>query len=181
MKGPLLCLPCAAGSKEQQSTFIHVATNSIHVCWQKPAGAPSSEVLPLICPHALCPVGSRLTPLHLTNCPSPESASFRAHLRLDVLATLSSDAATEPWLDKNKLLELTVLLTRLFPAPQNMPIDTHITYVMCGVIATRQVNAAAKLLGLVDPVRGPLLLRKISLLCLTAMQKYYDAVKPQLP
>jgi hypothetical protein len=171
----------AHGSREQQSTFIHVATNSIHVCWQKPAGSPSSEVLPLICPHALCPVGSKLTPLHLTNCHRPESVSFRARLRVKVLATLSSDAATEPWLDKNKHLELTVLLTRLFPAPQNTPIDTHITYVMCGVIATRQVNAAAKLLGLVDPVRGPLLLREIGLLCLTAMQEYYDAVKPQLP
>ena len=164
----------ARGSKEQQSTFIHIATNSIQFRWVEPAGAPR-VVASLLC--TFC--NEELNLQHITKCPSRNSVDFRARLRLEVLTTLSSDASTKPWLDKNKRLELTLLLTRLFPAPQNTPVDPHITRVMCGVISTRQVNAAAKSLGLAHPVHGPLLVREISLVCLTAVQQFYDSAKSQ--
>ena len=165
----------AHGSKEQQSTFIHIATNSIHCCLQRPAGSLKSVMLPLCCSSCK----EELTLLHLTNCPDRVSVAFRARLRSEVLATLSSDASSKQWLDTNKHVELTILLTRLFPPPQNTPVDPHITRVMCGVIATRQVNSAAKLVGLVHPVHGPLLIRGISLLCLTAVQTLFNAQKPR--
>jgi ribonuclease HI len=93
-----------------QSTFLHVATNSIHFHWVESPTAPD-RLQPLSC--AAC--SEPLSLLHLLSCPSSTSTAFRQKLQRSILRLLAEDAPTRDWSQTHGHLPLLPLLEQLFP------------------------------------------------------------------
>ena len=72
------------GTREQQATFVHVATNSIHY-FRQPTMPAGSELHQLPCSDAC---HCYLTIAHLAACEAPASVAFRARLKLQLLPPL---------------------------------------------------------------------------------------------
>jgi len=160
----------AAGSAAQQAAFIHIATSSIQCCWQlQPDG--TRKVLPLWCG----PCNSALTLLHLSTCAA--NTAFRKSQRRAILAELATEASAGSWLSTHERLPLDQLLVKLFPPSPATPLHLHITHGMCGVISTRQANAACKTLGVSNVKDARYLMQQLRLRCVDGVHAFYAALK----
>src|SRR5680860_509767 len=96
-----------SGKAKHQSTFLHVATNSIHCYWA---------------------ADGQLTQLHCTGCDEPRSLShlldclisvsgltFRWELAIIIRDCFGAEACTSAWLASTHGLGLRDLLASLFP------------------------------------------------------------------
>jgi len=162
----------AGGSPSHQATFMRIATNSIQCYWHRPADGSRPRVQPLQCVTCRVP----LTLAHLTVCQG-DGVEFRLKQRVALLSLLSSDRHTRQWLRSNQHLPFSALLLRLFPPPQGVPNDLHITRLMCGVFSSRQSNAAVNSLGFDSAEEGHRLMLEIRLCCLDGVHHFFNARK----
>jgi ribonuclease HI len=165
----------AKGSPSQQAAFMHIATNSIQCCWQLQPDGITRKVQPLWCG----PCNTALTLLHLSTCAA--NTAFRDRQRDAVLAELSVEAGANGWLSVHKHLPLEQLLVELFPPPSATPLHLHIVRTMCGVLSTRQANAACKLLGVKRAKDARALMQQLRLCCIDGVSAFYAALKLALP
>ena len=162
----------AAGSPTQQAAFMHIATSSIQCCWQlQPDG--TRQVQPLWC----TPCHAALTLAHLSSCAA--NGAFRDSQRRALLAVVASEASTDDdhWLAAHEHLPLEQLLVKLFPPASTTPLHLHIIHTMCGVVSTRQANAACKLLGVTRAKDIRRLAQQLRLCCVDGVHDFYSALK----
>lgn len=127
-----------------------------------------------------------LTPSHLTSCTDTIGVRFRERLRLQIINTLHPHPAAQPWLRQHQHASLSSILLSLCPtsaaaSAANQP--RHLTYVMCGVLTTTQVNAAVRTLGFTDPLdvtQGQRAVRALQLLCLDHVRQVYATRKDRI-
>jgi hypothetical protein len=169
-----------------QSTFLHVATNSIHFHWVESPTAPD-RLQPLSC--AAC--SEPLSFLHLLSCPSSTSTAFRQK-QSSILRLLPADASTRDWSRTHAHLPLLPLLEQLFPfstpfssTSSTLPSHStdeekrrHLCLCMCGAFTLRQANAALRSLGHSpsDPA-AQLLMQRLRFLCLELIGAAYSCWK----
>lgn len=158
------------GSNTQQSTFMHIATNSIQCCWQTSAIDNVRRVRPIQCG----PCGVSFTLDHLRTCPH-DGAVFRAKLRTELLSLISSYAQTQNWHNSNNhLIHLTDILIQLFPPPyHDTSLNLHVTRRMCGVFTAQQSNATAKSLGFATAEEGQRLMQQVRFCCMDGIQHFF--------
>ena len=162
------------GSAQQQSTLVHVATNSVEFLWLEDAAAGGrSSLHRLRCSHC----NRHFDLSHLASCPAPDGIAFRSQMRRDILRLLSSADCTRDWLHVNRRLELGALLLSLFPIAASTPADEqrrHFARLICGAFTNRQAAAAAKSLGFDSAEAGRATLRQLRLLCLEHIDKVFS-------
>ena len=170
------------GSPSQQSTFVHVLTNSIHWFWLNPArGEPS-----------LCHLGCRQCGLpasvpHIAACSSSDCARFRHMLHAELIRVLSGYAACSSFIRRHRHLPVAPFLLKLFPyitsptAPDYR--DRHLAMVMIGAVSSAQSKVAIGTLGFDDSRAGMeaelgrKALIRFRLACLDTVGKFYAGCK----
>jgi hypothetical protein len=164
------------GSAQQQATFVHIATNSIHFLWASDAAAGRESVQRLQCED--CSAADErtveLTLSHLTDCPSAVGVDYREQLQRDILQLLQTHGQTATWLREHNGSRLSSMLLDLFPMSATVaaspPLDPgrrhHLTSAMCGVLSSSQLTAAARTVGFTDPLDLPIGVRVMQQLCL---------------
>ena len=160
------------GKTAHQSTFLHVATNSIHCFW----GADNKLNL-LQCRSC---GGEQRTLLHLLDCCSNHSQTFRWELAISIRDCLGVDACTHAWLDSTRLLPLRDLLLALFPvsaAASDEERQHHLTCMLVGAFTRRQANAASKLAGFASTEDGRDCMLRLRLRCLEHIQRIFGRWK----
>ena len=180
------------GSAELQASFVLLATHSLHYMWL-PDKAGLHEMQ---CDTCAAPIDDLsdseddrnhyLTPSHLTSCTDTIGVRFRERLRLQIINTLHPHPAAQPWLRQHQHASLSSILLSLCPtsaaaSAANQP--RHLTYVMCGVLTTTQVNAAVRTLGFTDPLdvtQGQRAVRALQLLCLDHVRQVYATRKDRI-
>ena len=148
------------GSASHQSTFVHVATNSIHFFW-----ALDNTLKQLNCEDCDCVCSL----LHLHECGSMRGITLRRELAIDIRDCLRADACTHAWLRATARLSLCDLLGTLFPlsaAASDAERQLHLSLLLVGAFSRRQANAAAKLAGFASGEDGRACMLRIRLLCL---------------
>jgi hypothetical protein len=161
------------GSAQQQSTLVHVATNSVEFLWLEDDAGGRSSLQRLRCSHC----NRHLDLSHLASCPAPDGIAFRSQMRRDILRLLASADCTRDWLHANRRLELGALLLSLFPIAASAPADEqrrHLARLICGAFTNRQAAAAAKSLGFDSAEAGRATLRQLRLLCLEHIDKVFS-------
>ena len=161
------------GSAQQQSTLVHVATNSVEFLWLEDAAGGRSSLQRLRCSHC----NRHFDLSHLASCPAPDGIAFRSQMRRDILRLLASADCTRDWLHVNSRLELGALLLSLFPIAASTPADEqrrHLARLICGAFTNRQAAAAAKSLGFDSAEAGRATLRQLRLLCLEHIDKVFS-------
>ena len=161
----------AHGSREQQCTLLHVATNSIHFHWLEDASGDSS-LKQLQCEDC----AQTLDLAHLLECPSPSSVAYRRQMRISFIAILALSPVARPWLARNTGLALAALLRSLFPPPPAPPY-THAVRCSVGAFTAAEANAAAKELGFVPAKEGLSALTQLRLTCLDNIHAHFTRLK----
>jgi hypothetical protein len=161
-----------SGSAKHQSTFLHVATNSIHCYWA--ADGTFSE---LNCRG--CGVTRSLG--HLLNCLHSNSAlTFRWELAISIRDSIGAHACTRPWYLATRGLSLRALLASLFPVCATASEEEqqrHFTGPLVGAFTRRQANAAVKFAGFASSEDGHACLLRLRLLCLEQIAKVFGRWK----
>ena len=163
------------GSIAQQTTLVHVATNSIEFFW--PAGSVRNDQLKRL--HC-APCNKVLTPSHLAECPEPTCCQFRIRLAGDIHNILVAEACTRDWRIANSRLTLSELLFSLFPLAATATAQErlrHLTCLLVGAFTGRQANAAAKRLGFPYAEAGRSCLLQLRLRCLENIHQVYRSWK----
>jgi len=163
------------GSAVQQTTLVHVATNSIEYFW--PAGSIRNDQLQrLQCMQC----NQVLSPAHLAECPESHCLQFRTRLAGDIRNTLAAEACTRDWLIVNSRLTLNDLLVSLFPIAATASEQEqlrHLTCLLVGAFTDRQATAAAKRLGFPSAEAGRSCFLQLRLLCLESIHRVYRSWK----
>jgi exonuclease III len=167
------------GWPELDSTFVHVATNSIQFIVDA-AGTPASAVVQLSCPHAPCG-GSILTLAHLLECQWQPARRFRGRLRHHIVATLTQLAPwTQRWRDANGGLRLRQLLQTLFPVSASASAaerTRHLVRAMCGAFSRAQENTAGRALDCPSAELSRDIFAQMRLRCLERIHRFYDRIR----
>jgi exonuclease III len=173
------------GSKQQQCTLVHVATNSIQYHYAPSAGPGTPSALKqLRCED--CDV--ILTLAHLAECRSQLGIRYRHDLKIAILDLFGDNHQTSHWINSHGGAPLPSVLLNLFPMPSAVAKSRpgseerlrHLTYAMCGVITQSQATSAAKAIGFSDKRDvdlGQRVLSKFRLLCLDSIQQLFDDLK----
>ena len=176
------------GSAEQQSTFVHLATNSIHRLWAPSLRVPGKEsVQQLLCVHCseITP-RTVLTPEHLGICPAPLGIDYRMQLHRDILQLLRLHPETAEWLRVNASVphpSLSSSLLSLFPHSVGAAsTERHLTYAMCGVLTSSQLTVAARIIGFdltipFDRAKGISVIQQLSLICISHPSRFFAREK----
>jgi hypothetical protein len=162
------------GTAKHQSTFLLVATNSIHCYWTA-AGS--------------------LTQLHCKGCDEPRSLghlldcvnsfsglTLRRELTIAIRGCFAAAAGvlTRAWLRATHVFSLRELLASLFPIPataSDEEQDRHFTCLLVGAFTRRQANAAAKSAGFASGDDGRDCLLRLRLLCLEHIARFFGRWK----
>jgi len=163
------------GSAAQQTTLVHVATNSIDYFW--PAGSVRNDQLQrLTCVQC----NKVLTPSHLAECPESSCLQFRHRLAGDIRNLLATEACTRDWLKANSRCTLSELLLSLFPIAATATAQEqlrHLTCLLVGAFTGRQASSAAKRLGFPSAEAGRPCLLQVRLQCLESIHRVYRSWK----
>ena len=171
-----------SGSPIQQSTLVHVATNSIQFRWVRadPDGAPDS-LQELEC----SPCQRALTLAHVAVC--PHNRPFRNTLRDALIASMGTHPTATAWLSPRRTQPLAVLMDGLFPpAPDPPPDDlgpppltdeAQAACMMIGAFTSSASTAAAKSLGFASPRDGRDVMDAWRMTCLTHTHTFYADLK----
>jgi ribonuclease HI len=163
------------GSVVQQTTLVHVATNSIEFFW--PAGSVRNDQLKrLQCVQC----NQVLTLPHLAECLAPPCLQFHSRLLGDIRNILAAEVCTRDWRIANSRLTLSELLFSLFPLAATATAQErlrHLTCLFVGAFTDRQANAAAKRLGFPSAEEGRPCLIQLRLQCLESLHQVYRSWK----
>ena len=176
------------GSADQQSTFVHLATNSMHRLWAPSLRAPDREsVQKLLCVDCSevtpCTV---LTPEHLSDCPARLGIDYRVRLQLDILQLLRLHPDTAEWLRVNASIPhppLSASLLSLFPHSVGaVSAERHLIYAMCGVVTSSQLSVAARMVGFdvtlpFDRAKGISVIQQLSFICISHLGRFFAREK----
>lgn len=175
----------AHGTPEQQCTFLHVATHSIHF-FRAASSLPSDPLQQLQCSACRC----ALTLLHLSDCPAAASLAFRDALRDELVLLLSSCPATAGWLRAHGASPLEQQLQVLFPPPPPPDLAAsgaaagassflfgHLACCMVGAFTDSDAKAAARRLHLSKPAERRELMLSMRLLFLTSIGRHFASLK----
>jgi hypothetical protein len=149
-----------SGKASHQSTFLHVALNSIHLFW-----ASNGELTLLQCEDCQEPRSLG----HLFDCVSIDSIIFQHETAILVRDCFGADPCTRGWLHASRRLPLRALLLSLFPLPaaaSHAEQQRYFTCLLVGAFTRRQANAAAKLAGFASGEDGRACLLQLRLRCL---------------
>jgi hypothetical protein len=162
------------GTAKHQSTFLHVATNSIHCYWS---------------------AADSLTQLHCKGCGEPRSLghlldcfnsfsglTLRWELTIAIRDCFAAAACvrTRPWLRATHGFSLRDLLASLFPISETASDDEqhrHFTCLLVGAFTRRQANAASKSAGFASGDDGRDCLLRLRLLCLEHIARFFGRWK----
>jgi hypothetical protein len=163
------------GSVVQQTTLVHVATNSIEFFW--PAGSVRNDQLKrLQCVQC----NQVLTLPHLAECLAPPCLQFHSRLLGDIRNILAAEVCTRDWRIANSRLTLSELLFSLFPLAATATAQErlrHLTCLFVGAFTDRQANAAAKRLGFPSAEDGRPCLIQLRLQCLESLHQVFRSWK----
>lgn len=162
-----------SGKASHQSTFLHVALNSIHFFW-----ASDGELTTLQCEHCQEPRSLG----HLFDCVSIDSIIFQHETAILVRDCFGADPCTRGWLHTSRGLPLRALLLSLFPLPaaaseSRAEQQRHFTCLLVGAFTRRQSNAAAKLAGFASGKDGRVCLLQLRLRCLEHVEHTFGRWK----
>jgi len=172
-------------SAEQQRAFLHLATNSIHYHLVPSAdGSDKEQLAELHC--AAC--NATLSAAHLTVCQSAVETTRRLKLQRDIIALLSGFSPSADWAHQYRAAPLSSILLSLFPMPAavaaSRPLSAerhrHLSFALCGVVSTRQLNAAARAVGFTSPLdvpSGRRCMHQLQLLCVDSVQRLFADLK----
>ena len=178
------------GSAEQQSSFVHIVTNSIHRLW-----APSRRVVvdrdtvqQLLCVECSdVQPATILTPEHISECPSTLGVDYRDQLHDNIMQLLQRLPETAEWLRANAVphRQLSDSLSSLFPSPAAATVEQHrrhLTYAMCGILTSSQLTHAARVIGFDialprDRAKGMSVTRHLCLLCIDHLAHLFSREK----
>lgn len=152
------------GKAAHQSTFIHIATNSIQCFW-----TADNTLAQLQCSDCTEPRNLH----HLLDCLSNRSVTFRFELAISIRECLGTEICTGAWLAATRHLCLRDLLLALFPISATTCDEErhhHLTCLLVGAFTRRQANAAAKLAGFASGEDGRACLLRLRLRCLERIQ-----------
>jgi len=158
-----------SGNSTHQSTFVHVATNTIHCYW-----AADGMLTQLHCRD--CDEIRSLS--HLFDCPT--SFAFRWELAIAIRNCFGIEAAAHDWLQDTRLYGLRDLFASLFPVSataSEQEQQRHFTCLLVGAFTRRQANAAAKSAGFAPGEEGRDCLLRLRLLCLGHIAKTFGRWK----
>jgi len=170
----------------QQSTFIHVATNSIQFHWiaDEPP-ATTASLRQLRCNRC----DAYFTLSHLAHCPCNHDAiNYRHHLQQAIIDALRQHSTSanchqlRAWIHHHtdKTLTATLLLS-LFPPPIDcldpVEIDQHITHSMIGAFTSSAASSAIHTLNIQPLKDGQAIITQLRLLCLTHINNFYSSFK----
>jgi hypothetical protein len=165
------------GSSEQQAAFVLVASNSIEYHWfTVPDGR--SLVKPVQCATCAC----ALSLLHLTICVSASSQSYRQRLQTAILDCLQANGVRPAWVATNRRHSLDRVLLRLFPPPSMTTATTtgvvdHFTRCFAGLFVENEAVAVLMSLDVSDRQAGHEVLRRLRLICLDHLARFYSNLK----
>ena len=166
-----------SGSKAQQVTLVHTATNSIHYHWW-PTDDPDATLKQVQCRE--CKVALSLD--HLAVCTKPLSIEYRRRLcesLLKIIADFDS-ADTHAWLRANRIVNLDHLYSALFPLTAASTVDEvalHPSRCLIGAFTHRECTRAIKSFGINDRSEGESLLTQLRLISLDHIDQLYTQLK----
>jgi len=166
------------GDMAEQTTLVHVATNSIHYHWVEQDDG-TSALQQIQC--SSCQQTMTLT--HLISCTDSESVRVRQQLQNDIIDIIDNSNHTSDWLRNHRHLTPHQFARQLFPPPSSATTtgeqQLHLTRIMIGAFTSAEANAALKLLGVVNTPRqkDPTPLQRISLLTLQHINNIYNKWK----
>ena len=164
------------GSAAQQSSFLHLATNSIQHFWREDDAGDTSfdDVHCDTCTQAM-------SLLHLSDCPSAEAVAFRHTLFRRVLQSLQESYGDRNWLHASRRLDLPSLMLKLFPPPASVAdaeaIRLHTACCMMGAFSSAEANAAAKTLHFPLSRGRPTPMELFRCLCVDQFSLFYSSRK----
>lgn len=168
-----------SGSKAQQCTLVHVATNSIHRYWSQP-NEPEATLEQVQCTDC----NAALTLDHLATCFSPLCVDFRAELHSSLLMMIESCDDTRNWMRANRGGDLLSLYLRLFPLAviaTAEEVALHPSRCLIGAYTHRECTSAVKALGIHDLEEGRSLLTQLRLISLDHIDTLYSKLKAASP
>jgi hypothetical protein len=164
------------GSFEEQQTFVHVATNSIHY-YCPPIGAAGRRSP--VQQHHCVPCDHRMTVYHLMICPQPPAVALRRSLQHDILTGFDGLDECYDWLQAMSRVELSQLVSALFPLPDAVTDDVRLDHdvrCMIGAFTRSECLRAIKLLGIEDPKQGTRAFQNFRCVCLEHIAKFYASL-----
>ena len=168
------------GSAEQQATYVHAATNSIHHHWVGPDQA-SSVLVQLQCFATCSAAGTRsLSLTHLAYCRVRPALRFQQQARDAVVAHLSFFPDCASWLGRHSRSPLFDLLEGLFPLAGPSTVQeaiAHPALCLIGAFTRAECTRAVKVLGFIDPEEGRSALDQLRLVCLDQVRRLYAELK----
>ena len=169
------------GSFTQQSTFVHIATNTIHHHWYADDTARPRRKPALIQLQCDATCKTDLTVVHLAVC--RRHAAYRDNLRDAIIDLFDRHECTHDWLRRNHHLTLHRMMMSLLPPVTPIPagaVDAlHLRHTrsMVGAWTNSESDAAAKRIGF-DPIRdGRDVMIALTLLCVDRIHTYYQTLK----
>ena len=170
------------GSLVQQSTLVHVATNSIHHHWHSAVGAARStaRLVQLRC-HIRC--ATDLTIAHLAVC--QRHSAYRNKLRDAIVNLLDRHESTHDWLRVNNKLNLHPFMTAMMPSVHPIPVGSDVTQLrhaqlMIGAFTKHDVEAAITRIGLDKDKGAKSIMIKMRLECLDHIREIYNKMKESM-
>ena len=170
------------GTPLHQSTLVHVATNSIHYFWKEDAPpGRSSSLQQLRCE----PCDTIMSIDHLVSCPEAMASQYRDQLKTDIVDLLSECAASKQNVGTFRGHTLDRLLLSLFPLPLVAdptadPVHhrhRHVTLCMIGAFTSTEASSVIHSLGLHPLADARSIMRRLRLLCLESIEKFYTSLK----
>lgn len=168
-----------SGSRDQQVTLVHTATNTIHYHWWPPDG-PDATLEQVQCTE--CKVALSLD--HLAICNTPLSTRYRDKLCDSLLDVISNSADTRTWLRANRGVDLDRLYSALFPPSVTSTVDEvilHPSRCLIGAYTRQECTRAIKSLGIHDRTEGQDLLTQLRLTSLDHIDRLYTQLKAASP
>jgi hypothetical protein len=150
-----------------QSTFLHVALNSIHRFW-----GSNGMLVALQCED--CDESRTIS--HLFSCGSIDCIAFRLETTILIRTCFGADVCTRAWLAATRGHQLRDLLLSLFPLPAVASLDEqqrHFTNLLVGAFTHRQANAAAKFAGFASGEDGRASMLQLRLRCLEHVEQSF--------
>jgi ribonuclease HI len=170
------------GSALQQSTFVHIATNSIHRLWLTSAVDDTSSLQSLQC--EACHADMDLC--HLAECPDAIIVGHRRGLQQQLISCLEGDSTSRSWAATRHHLPLIELLRSLFPPRSSSlhpdeQLRVDYTCAMCGMFGALAESSAVRALGFsaASGKDATLMMARLSLVCLDWVESLYSTWKAQ--
>ena len=172
------------GSRTQQSTFVHVATNTIHYHWLDDADARprvKARLAELQCGDACA---TSLTIVHLAVC--NQHMPYRIELRDAIVLLMEQHQCTDAWVRAHQHESLHSFLKFMFPRPASLSAESadaalvRRAQLMIVALTDAESDAAAKRIGFDDESEGRAIVSKMRLIEHDQIIKYYNKLKKEV-